>query len=296
MGALALHGLLLLVRAHHVPTRPNAAAERAAEEFEVEEAPESPAAQIPPSSAQDSDADARAENRAPGARPAHRAQALSSPNDSAPANEAPSSDGPASDGAASDGANASAEPSAAPARKIDFGLDGHFFMHPPSEQLPRVHKSEFQHQLDAAVAADELKHGLARGNALIGSLNAAARESGPVRGEALLRVTIGPDGNVSEVEMLRGAAGDWAPALVAFRALAAKKHVRVPSGARGLRVTFAVKAKVQMPAGDESGGVHLATPSLEPNGFTPHGQFDLADLGGGPQRLVYAHIVSEEWL
>jgi hypothetical protein len=196
-----------------------------------------------------------------------------------------------------------------PARKIDFGLDGHFFWPPaPGEAPPapsdpraagdrrRSRDQQFQRRLDADIAAADVAHGSARGNALIGSLHSAVRDSGPTRGEALFRITLGPDGSVGNVEILRGAAADWAPALASFRALAAKKRVRVPPGARGLRVTFAVKAKVQMPSGDEAGGVHVATPSIEPNGLVPHGTFDLADLGGGPQRLVYAHVVSEEVL
>ena len=72
--------------------------------------------------------------------------------------------------------------------------------------------------------------------------------------------------------------------------------VRVPAGARGLRVTFSIKAKVQLPSGAEVKGPNLANPSLDPNGLTPHGTFDVADLGSGSQRLVYARVVSEEVL
>ncbi len=86
--------------------------------------------------------------------------------------------------------------------------------------------------------------------------------------------------------------------LNAFRQLAARKHVRLPAGAKGLRVTFSVRAKVQRPSGKEADetAVRLADPSLAPNGLVPSGDFDLADLGGGSQRLVYARVVSEEVL
>ena len=40
----------------------------------------------------------------------------------------------------------------------------------------------------------------------------------------------------------------------------------------------------------------VASLSLKPNGLTLHGSFDVADLGAGPQRMVYAHVVSEEIL
>jgi hypothetical protein len=117
-----------------------------------------------------------------------------------------------------------------------------------------------------------------------------------VRGEALVRVTVGPDGGVTDVEFLRGAASDWAAALKTFRGLALRKRVRVPSGARGLRVTFAVKAKVQLPSGAAAPGPSVASPSLDPDGLLPHGTFDVADIGASLQRLVYARVVSEEVL
>ncbi|HWZ89045.1 MAG TPA: hypothetical protein VNW92_09345, partial [Polyangiaceae bacterium] len=71
-----------------------------------------------------------------------------------------------------------------PARPIDLGLDGNFFMRPPSEELPRVRKSSVQRQLEASLSANDVQRGLARGSALLGSLNAAVRDTGPARGEA----------------------------------------------------------------------------------------------------------------
>jgi len=169
-------------------------------------------------------------------------------------------------------------------------------MRPGAEELPRVRKSGIQRELDSAIAASDVQHGLARGNALLGSLNAAVRDVGPIRGEALFRVTVGPDGTLSDVELLAGQASNWTSALKAFRELATRKHVRVPAGALGLRVTFAVKAKVQLPSGAEVKGPEVAGPSLAPNGLTLHGTFDVADIGANAQRLVYAHVVSEEVL
>ncbi len=195
--------------------------------------------------------------------------------------------------------------SAEPERKIDLGLDGHFFLGPMRERPSSVRKSDgkarpdAQKRLENALAADDVQRGLARGNELVGSLGAAARETGPVRGEAVFSVTVGADGGMVSAELVRGAGSEWAAALGAFRTLAAKKRLRVPPGARGLRVTFSVKAKVQRPSGKEveAPPVGLARPSLvEPNGLVPHGDFDLADLAGGGQRLVYARVISEEVL
>ncbi len=63
-------------------------------------------------------------------------------------------------------------------------------------------------------------------------------------------------------------------------------------------MTFSIKAKVQRPSGKETNdtAIGVANPSLGPGGMVPNGDFDLADLGGGSQRLVYARVVSEEVL
>jgi hypothetical protein len=290
-AALALHGLLFFVRARHSlhPSAPPAA--RAPELVEIEAPDVEPAPEV--ASASDPEhASARASTPSAGAIRAARSPQTS---EASPDNAPPSADANNgnSDAPAGPSAVASVEP---PARKVDLGLDGQFFMRPPSEQLPRVHKSEFQHQLEVSISADDVKHGLARGNAFLGSLNAAVREAGPTRGEALLRVTVGPDGALSEVEFLHGTAADWAGALQSFRQIASRKRARLPAGSRGLRVTFSVKAKVQLPSGTEVKGVDVASPSLAPNGLTLHGTFDVADTGAGAQRLVYAHVVSEEVL
>ena len=203
-----------------------------------------------------------------------------------------------SDGTAEPAQSAPEAAASTEAPAIDLGLDGHFFMRPSSEPLPRVHKSEFQHQLERSLSADDVRRGLARGNELLGSLSAAAREAGPTRGEALVLVTLGPDGVVNDVQLAQGSADEWSGVLRSFRALAARKRVRVPAGAHGLRVTFSVRAKVQRPSGKSvaAAPVGIADPSLAPNGLTLRGDFDVSDLAGSAQRLVYARVVSEEML
>lgn len=119
-----------------------------------------------------------------------------------------------------------------------------------------------------------------------------------MRGEAIFRATMAADGSFGTVELVRGTAAEWSLVLSAFRKLAALKQVRLPSGAKGLRVTFSVKAKVQLPSGKEVNetSVRLSDPSLGQNGFAPSGDFDLADLGASAQRMVYARVISEEVL
>lgn len=305
LGALALHGLLLLVRARHTPVSAPAPTEPAAPQFiDIDEAPLSEPAAIEPAQQEPaSEGSTESNSSSPGAtsRIAHNPARLAASSQAPSIADAPSSNDSALAGVAAQGADVAP---AEPEHKIDLGLDGHFFLGPPSEMLPRIRKPDArpradpQKRLENAMAAADVQRGLARGNELVGSLNAAAREAGPVRGEAMFRVTVGADGGVLSAELVQGAGSDWAAALSSFRALAARKRLRVPPGARGLRVTFSVRAKVQRPSGKdvESSSVGMAGPSLNPNGLVPHGDFDLADLGGGGQRLVYARVVAEEVL
>lgn len=317
LGALALHGLVLSLRVHSSVDASVLIAQQqpAAQALEFEEFPVEEAALEPPSPAEP--LVARAEPSLPSA-PADHAPALASKSSSvqveASSEAAPIVDAPPTPLAASSSEVADARP----ARKIDLGLDGHFFLHAPgpespagpetpagpapptpeTELGPRARKSTTQRQLEAALSANDVARGLARGNALQGSLYSAARAEGPVRGEAIFQATIAADGSLGSVALVRGTAAEWSAVISAFRRLAANKHVRLPPGAKGLRVTFSVKAKVQRPSGKETTdtAVRVANPSLAPNGLLPNGDFDLADLGGGSQRLVYARVVAEEVL
>ncbi len=311
IGALALHGLLLLVRLRHAPEAVHVPEPAAEQLIDIDDLPSGAATPAEPALAESEPASlaagAVAMNDLPSAAPASRSARavprLASSSELPAAADAPSGgDSPAPGVAARAGTGEVA--ASEPERKIDLGLDGHFFLGPQNELGPRLHKPDVkpkpdpQKRLENALAADDVQRGMARGNALVGSLNAAARADGPTRGEALFRVTVGADGGVLSAELVRGSGPDWSAALSSFRALAAKKRLRVPPGARGLRVTFSVKAKVQRPSGKdvEAAPVDMAGPSLNPNGLVPHGDFDLADLAGSAQRLVYARVVSEEVL
>jgi len=306
LGAIALHGLALTLR---VRPRPDSAALKAkaqlpnptleVAEYAVDEVPADPVAPAEPA--------------APQSEPAHAAPAAHAASSPAKVASAVLEAAPeaATEGdalAAPVVADSAAVADAAPARKIDLGLDGRFFLHDPgpaqpapapaAELGPRARKSTVQRQLDAALSAGDVQRGLARGNALLGSLSSAVRAEGPQRGEAIFRATVSADGSFASVELVGGTASEWHGALTAFRRLAASKHVRLPPGAKGLRVIFSVKAKVQRPSGKEvnDSAVRVDTPSGTPVGVGTAGDFDLADLAGGAQRLVYARVVSEEVL
>ena len=291
LAALALHALLLLTRLHPALHSATFAQQKPQELIDIEEA--SVEAPAEPSSPAASDAQTAA-NPSAASHPSAASRALQGlpQPDRAGADSLPGADAVANAGNASDPAAAgSAEVAAVVPHKIDLHMDDGFFMRPPSEDLPRLHKPVVQQQLEAALSADDVRRGLARGNVFLGSLNAAAREAGPVRGEALLSVTVGADGSLSGIEFLRGSASDWSSAIASFRALAASKRLRVPPGAHGVRVTFSVSAKVQRPSGKEVGSSGL---DIGPMALS--GTFDVADLGAAAARMVYAHVVSEEVL
>ena len=296
LGALAVHGALFLLRSPRTPL-PAALAQRPLEVLVVEVPP----AEVSPSQPPIEESPGSTAVRAESPRSALAARAVppgaASGADVEGALAAPAegvADAPA-------GAGSAQADATTPARKIDLHLNDGFFMRPgapsapsaPAEWGPRAHKSEVQRQLEASLSADDVKHGLARGNAFVGALHDAVREGGPTRGEALLSITVGADGSLTGIEFLRGSAADWSSALQAFRSMAARKRLRVPPGARGLRVTYSVQAKVQLPSGKSVGAPGV---DVKPTGLGLQGTFDVADVGSSAQRLVYARVVSEEVL
>lgn len=134
---------------------------------------------------------------------------------------------------------------------------------------------------------------------MISALSASVRQAGPAdHGSAILRVTFNASGELSGVELLKGGVKDWAAAIQLFRARAKGKRLQLPSGAAGLRVTYDVRSKLQLPSGAsaDSGPVRLERPSLMPNGLTLRGDFDPTDLSGKTSRIVSARVVAEEVL
>jgi hypothetical protein len=187
--------------------------------------------------------------------------------------------------------------------KIDLGLDGRLFQprwRDAEAKSPsrRDVGAQLERKLNASLLEGDIEHGLARGGALVGSLNSAVRTAGPPTGEAVIRVTLNSRGELSELELLRGSTSEWALALKSFREQARRKQVRVPSGAQGLRVTFSVSARLQLPSGkaSDSAAVAFKAPSLKADGLVPGGDFDLADLSKKSSRVAYVRVLNEEVL
>jgi hypothetical protein len=204
----------------------------------------------------------------------------------------------------------SAPPSPTAERKINLGLNGEFLRMLDAQNasspvdLPRKRTrkvdtgAELTRRFTAAILIDELRHGRARGNVLLGALDSAVRRVGPTRGQAIVRVTVNASGEVTGVELDRGADKDWFAVLRAFGQEARSRRVRVPDGAAGLKITFSISAKVQRPSGREveSTPVGVAGPSLAPNGLAMQGTFDLADLSNKSARMLAVRIINEEML
>ena len=130
------------------------------------------------------------------------------------------------------------ELAATAAPKIDLGLNGQMFrshFRDQSSKTPtrRDVGAELERKLNASIVDDDVQRGHARGNVLIGSLNSAVQTAGPTSGDAVIRVTLNSQGELNELELLRGAPSDWSVALQSFRQKAKIKRVLMPSGARG---------------------------------------------------------------
>ena len=111
----------------------------------------------------------------------------------------------------------------------------------------------------------------------------AIQTYGPGRGDAVITATLDANGNVGDVELVSGTDGEWANVIRALRRQMLV-HVRVPPGARGLRVTLKVSVKIQRVSGIDARRSAI--------GLT----FDVSDLSGVIERLANVRILSEEIL
>ena len=98
-----------------------------------------------------------------------------------------------------------------------------------------------------ALDAADVERGLGRGGPVNTAVGAAARQDGPVRGNATFSVTIFSDGHVDV--QVASAQTDWSRLIPAIRDAVRNAKVRVPPNGRGLRVVVAVEASVRYPDG-----------------------------------------------
>ena len=105
-----------------------------------------------------------------------------------------------------------------------------------------------------ALTAADVERGLGRGGPVVSALEEVARTSdAPVRGIATFEVTVDRSGKADvRLDSADAEATSWAELARSMSDAVAKKAVRVPSGARGLRVTVQIDARVQYPNGRDT--------------------------------------------
>ncbi len=141
--------------------------------------------------------------------------------------------------------------------------------------------------LGQALEARDQERGLGRGGVVATLARGAAIGAGPQEGEATFLVIADRDGRVTSVSLTEDRGG-WTAVTRALERSLAGKRLRVPPGANGLSVAVRVKAKVQLPSG--------ADPRHPVRGSGAGAEFDVADIGATPSRVISARVTSERVL
>jgi hypothetical protein len=118
-----------------------------------------------------------------------------------------------------------------------------------------------------ALADADVQRGLGRGGPAVAALEEVARESdAPARGVATFDVVVNRSGSADvRLESADADFDAWSRLTRAMAEAVTRKSVRIPPGARGLRVTVRLDARVQWPNGKtpESTGTFARTTGLE---------------------------------
>ncbi len=126
---------------------------------------------------------------------------------------------------------------------------------------------------------------------------AAARDaitSNDATGRARLEVEIDQSGLVRTVKVLRtsGRDNEWDLVALTMRKVLLHKKNRIPAGSRGLVLVLQVEAVMRLP----SGGEGESSTKMRPQGLGIGGEFDVADIGAKPSRVVHARVVGQRVL
>jgi hypothetical protein len=180
-----------------------------------------------------------------------------------------------------------------PSTTIDLGLQSRSLALPAQQALVRREKrqSDIQNVLRAEIAKDDVDRGLARGGVLVDSMRGSVQTAGPARGTAVIAVFVDEHGEARDVELVSGNDAEWGEVLRLFRSKARAKRVSLPPGARGMRLTMSVSARVQRVSGADAKGSAVALDTIPLSG-----SFDVADLSGVVRRQSYVRILSEQVL
>ena len=175
-------------------------------------------------------------------------------------------------------------------RPVDLGL-GRIWLRPglPDRRKKPEWSSGAQSAggLGQALEARDQERGLGRGGVVATLARSAALGAGPQEGEATFLVMADRDGRVTSVSLSEDRGG-WSAVTRALERSLAGKRLRVPPGANGLSVAVRVQAKVQLPSG--------SSPKRPVRGAGAGAEFDVADIGATPTRVVSARVTSERVL
>jgi hypothetical protein len=145
-------------------------------------------------------------------------------------------------------------------------------------------------QLKSALDANDTANGTGFGGPVVSAAHSAAGGTAAL-GWATFDVTTDSLGSVTMVRVVDfGGGGDsksWQGVAKDIHANLGKKKLHVPSGAGGVAVRVRVEATMKYP----SGATKPLTPSVGAGsvGF----DFDVADIGQSPKRLVQVRIIAE---
>ena len=159
---------------------------------------------------------------------------------------------------------------------------------PASKEIATAKKLDAQ--LKAAMDAKDTEVGSGFGGPVVSAAHSAAGGIATL-GWATFDVTTDSVGSVTAVRVVDfGGGGDnasWQGVAKDINANLGKTKLRVPSGAGGVSVRVRVEASMKYP----SGATKPITPMI--GAGSVGGEFDLADIGQKPKRLVQVRIITE---
>jgi hypothetical protein len=134
--------------------------------------------------------------------------------------------------------------------------------------------------------------GLGSGGSILGAIEEATRTNDLRENvSATFEVQTDATGRITDVRVMNGSDDGWNE--VARRTLVALRDraLKVPSHEKGVAVTVRVTSRYLLPGGESPDSPDFA---VDKKG--PRLQFDFANIGARPQRVVHAHIIEEHSL
>lgn len=178
---------------------------------------------------------------------------------------------------------------------VDLSSPGkHAFILPPPKPStsPEVAaQNKLDASLAAATAAKDKEIGLGPGGPVVSAAHDVSIGSeAPDTGTATVDVETDATGMVTEVHLVESSdAVAWKKVATKLKKRLATTHLTVPKGAGGVTVRVKITAAVKLPSGAAPG----QPVTVYPKEIGIGGQFDLADIGQKPKRVVGVTVLRE---